>query len=157
MNKHILVACCSASGGTERAAREIAEAVDGELYRITPAQPYTGADLNWMDKGSRSSLEMADENCRPALAEPGKDLSGYDTVFLGFPIWWYVEPRVVDSFLEACDLSGRTVIPFATSGGSGIEKAEQRLRRQYPRVNWKAGRLLNRSGAAAWARQMIDG
>ena len=120
----ILIAYFSASGVTARTAKEMAKAAGADLYEICPAEPYTAADLNWMDQKSRSTLEMNDPACRPAIAAPAADLDQYDTVFVGFPIWWYVEPRIVDTFLERSDFSGKTVIPFATSGGSGIEKAE---------------------------------
>ena len=150
MNK-TLVAYFSASGVTARAAREIAEAVGADLYEICPAEPYTDADLNWTDKKSRSTVEMNDTACRPAIAEPVANMEQYDTVFLGFPIWWYVEPRIVDTFLESYDFSGKTVIPFAPSGGSGIGKAEKSLPQHCPKASWKRGKLIN-SGAAAWAK-----
>ncbi len=150
MNK-TLVAYFSASGVTARAAREIAEAVGADLYEICPAEPYTDADLNWTDKKSRSTVEMNDTACRPAIAEPVANMEQYDTVFLGFPIWWYVEPRIVDTFLESYDFSGKTVTPFATSGGSGIGKAEKSLQQHCPKASWKRGKLVN-SGAAAWAK-----
>lgn len=150
MNK-TLVAYFSASGVTARAAREIAEAVGADLYEICPAEPYTDADLKWTDKKSRSTVEMNDTACRPAIAEPVANMEQYDTVFLGFPIWWYVEPRIVDTFLESYDFSGKTVIPFATSGGSGIGKAEKSLQQHCPKASWKRGKLVN-SGAAAWAK-----
>ena len=150
MNK-TLVAYFSASGVTARAAREIAEAVGADLYEICPAEPYTDADLNWTDKKSRSTVEMNDTACRPAIAEPVANMEQYDTVFLGFPIWWYVELRIVDTFLESYDFSGKTVIPFATSGGSGIGKAEKSLQQHCPKASWKRGKLVN-SGAAAWAK-----
>ena len=155
MSKKVLVAYFSASGVTARAAKEIAQSVGGDLYEIRPAQPYTKADLDWTNKQSRSSLEMNDPASRPAIAEPAADLTQYDTVFLGFPIWWYVEPRIVDTFLEGYDFSGKTVIPFATSGGSGIGKAEESLRAHCPKAGWKKGRLLNGSGAGDWARQTV--
>ena len=150
MNK-TLVAYFSASGVTARAAREIAEAVGADLYEICPAEPYTDADLKWTDKKSRSTVEMNDTACRPAIAEPVANMEQYDTVFLGFPIWWYVEPRIVDTFLESYDFSGKTVTPFATSGGSGIGKAEKSLQQHCPKASWKRGKLVN-SGAAAWAK-----
>ena len=150
MNK-TLVAYFSASGVTARAAREIAEAVGADLYEICPAEPYTDADLNWTDKKSRSTVEMNDTACRPTIAEPVANMEQYDTVFLGFPIWWYVEPRIVDTFLESYDFAGKTVSPFATSGGSGIGKAEKSLQQHCPKASWKRGKLVN-SGAAAWAK-----
>ena len=122
-----LVAYFSASGVTTRAAKQIAEAVGADLYEIRPAEPYTSADLNWMDQSSRSTREMNDPACRPAIGAPVENMAQYDTVFVGFPVWWYVEPRIVDTFLEGYDFSGKTLIPFATSGGSGISKAERSL------------------------------
>ena len=152
--RRILVAYFSAGGTTRRAAEEIARAVDGDLWEIVPAQPYTAADLDWTDRKSRSTLEMNDPGCRPAMAASAPDLTGYDAVFIGFPIWWYVEPRIVDTFLEGCALSGKAVLPFATSGGSGIGRAEQRLRSLCPQAVWRPGRLVN-SGAADWARSAL--
>ena len=128
MSKKTLIAYFSASGVTARVAREMAQAVDADLYEIRPEQPYTSADLDWMDKRSRSTLEMNDPASRPAIAQAVENMAQYDTVLVGFPIWWYVEPRIVDTFLESYDFSGKTVIPFATSGGSGIGKAEESLR-----------------------------
>ena len=152
--KKTLVAYFSASGVTERAAKEIAGAVDADLYEILPAQPYTDADLDWTDKKSRSTAEMNDPACRPEIAGTVENMEQYDTVFVGFPIWWYVEPRIVDTFLESYDFSGKTVIPFATSGGSGIGGAEKSLREHCPKANWKQGKLVN-SGAAAWATYVL--
>lgn len=154
MNKKTLVVYFSATGTTARAAREIAEAAGADLYALTPAEPYTRADLDWTDKKSRTTMESHDPACRPAMAGRLPDLSGYDTVVLGFPIWWYEEPRIVDTFLETCGLSGKTVIPFATSGGSGITRAEQSLRSHAPGASWQKGALLN-SGAAAWAKRIL--
>lgn len=152
--KKTLVAYFSASGVTERAAKEIAGAVDADLYEILPAQPYTDADLDWTDKKSRSTAEMKDPACRPEIAGTVENMEQYDTVFIGFPIWWYVEPRIVDTFLESYDFSGKTVIPFATSGGSGIGGAEKSLREHCPKANWKQGKLVN-SGAGAWAKAVL--
>ena len=150
-----LVAYFSATGTTARAARRLAEAADADLFEIEPEQPYTPADLNWNDKNSRSSREMADEKCRPAVAGEAPDMSRYDTVFVGFPIWWYVEPRIIDTFLESHDLSGKTVVPFATSGGSGLGRAPQRMATLAPGATVTEGRLLNGSPDAnelrAWA------
>lgn len=152
--KKTLVAYFSASGVTERAAKEIAGAVEADLYEILPVQPYTDADLDWTDKKSRSTAEMNDPACRPEIAGTVEKMEQYDTVFIGFPIWWYVEPRIVDTFLESYDFSGKTVIPFATSGGSGIGGAEKSLREHCPKANWKQGKLVN-SGAAAWAKSVL--
>ena len=128
MGKKSLVAYFSASGVTAKAAEKIAAAAGADLYEIQPEEPYTPADLNWMDKKSRSTVEMNDPKCRPAIAEAVEDMEQYDTVWVGFPVWWYVEPRIVDTFLESYDFAGKKMIPFATSGGSGIQKAEKRLR-----------------------------
>ena len=152
----ILIAYFSASGVTARTAKEMAKAAGADLYEICPAEPYTAADLNWMDQKSRSTLEMNDPACRPAIAAPAADLDQYDTLFVGFPIWWYVEPRIVDTFLERSDFSGKTVIPFATSGGSGIEKAERSLKSHCPQANWKKGKLLNHMDAAAWTKSVLN-
>lgn len=154
MSGKILVAYFSASGVTARAAKEIAIATEADLYEIRPKKPYTAADLDWTDKSSRSSMEMNDPACRPAIAAPAPDLAQYDTVLLGFPIWWYVEPRIVDTFLESCDFSGKTIIPFATSGGSGISGAEKSLKAHLPEAQWKKGQLLHVADAAAWARTL---
>ena len=150
-----LVAYFSASGVTARAAGEIAQAVGADLYEIRPAEPYTRADLNWMDERSRSTLEMNDPACRPAIAEPAEHMEQYDTVFVGFPIWWYVEPRIVDTFLESYDFTGKAMIPFATSGGSGIARAERSLAQRCPGAVWKPGRLLH-GGAGDWARRAAE-
>ncbi len=156
MSKKVLVAYFSASGVTARTAKEMADAVGADLYEIRPEQPYSSADLNWMDKKSRTTLEMNDPDCRPAIAEPVQDMAQYDTVLIGFPIWWYVEPRIVDTFLESYDFSGKTMIPFATSGGSGIGKAEKSLQAHCPNASWKKGQLLNGSGAAEWAKRAVE-
>lgn len=138
-----LVAYFSASGTTAHAAKEIAEAVEADLYEICPIRPYTATDLDWNDKQSRSTAEMNDPTCRPDIAGAVKDMEQYDTIFIGFPIWWYVEPRIVDTFLESYDLAGKTMIPFATSGGSGIGRAEKSLREHCAKANWKQGKLVN--------------
>ncbi len=150
----ILVAYFSASGVTARAAEEIAQAAGGDLYEIRPAQPYTAAGLDWTHKQSRSSLEMTDPACRPAVAGAVADMARYETVFVGFPIWWGVEPRVVDTFLEGYDFAGKVMIPFATSGGSGMPYAQRHLRSQYPELDWREGKLVRRDGAE-WARSAL--
>ena len=151
---NILVAYFSASGVTARAAQRIAEAVGADVLEIEPAQRYTAADLDWNDPHSRSSVEMSDGSCRPAIAGAVASMDAYDTVFVGFPIWWGVEPRVVDTFLEAYDFSGKTMIPFATSGGSGIGRAEKSVREHCPAATWKRGGLVSASSAGAWAAGM---
>lgn len=152
MNGKTLVAYFSASGVTEDVAKKIAGELGAELHEIAPAQPYTAADLDWTNKKSRSTLEMDNENCRPALAQTSFDANGYDNVLIGFPVWWYVEPRIIDTFIESCDLAGKTLVPFATSGGSGIAKCEKHLKSLYPELNWQPGKLVNRGNAADWAR-----
>lgn len=155
MARKILVAYFSASGVTARAAEEIAAAVNGDLYEIVPAAPYTDADLDWRDAHSRSTVEMNDPTCRPAIAGALPDTAAYDTVFVGFPVWWYVEPRIVDTFIERGDFAGKTLIPFATSGGSGIAGAEKSLKAHCPAAKWKKGGLVN-GGAAAWAKRALE-
>ena len=156
MSKKILVAYFSAGGATASAARAVASAAGGELYEIKPAVPYTAADLDWNDSRSRSSVEMNDEACRPAIAGALPDLGQYDAVFLGFPIWWYVEPRIVDTFLDGCGIAGKALIPFATSGGSGIANVEKHLRQLYPAANWLPGKRLGRGGDESWARSAAE-
>ena len=150
----ILVAYFSASGVTARAAREMARAVGADLYEIRPREPYTAADLDWRDKTSRCTREMTDPASRPAVADRVEHMDAYDTVFVGFPIWWGVEPRVVDTFLESYDFTGKTVIPFATSGGSGMPYAQKHLQSQDPAFAWREGALVNR-GAAEWAQKAL--
>ena len=150
-----LVAYFSASGTTAKVAKELAAATGADLYEIAPATPYTRADLNWNNSGSRSSKEMNDNNSRPALASAVPDMSSYDAVFVGFPIWWYVEPRIIDTFLEGADLAGKTVVPFATSGGSGVARAAAHIRSVVPEANVTGGGLLNgrqsKARLKAWA------
>ena len=143
MNKKILVAYFSASGVTAKAAMILAEATGADLYEIQPEVPYTQADLNWMDKNSRSSVEMNDPLSRPEIAEMLPNMADYDTVFVGYPIWWYVAPHIINTFVESYDLSGKTLVAFATSGGSGIGKTVEELKKLYPDANWKDGKLLN--------------
>ena len=122
-----LVAYFSVSGTTERAAKNLAAAAGADLYEIKPEVPYTGADLNWMDSQARSTVEMHDKSSRPAIADKSANVQDYDVVFVGFPIWWYVAPTIINTFLEAYDFSGKTIILFATSGGSGFGETVQNL------------------------------
>lgn len=143
MSKKILVAYFSASGVTAKAAKALAEAAGADLYEITPEKPYTREDLNWNDKKSRSSVEMNDKTSRPAIAGNVADMSQYQTVFVGFPIWWYVAPTIINTFLESYDFSGKTVIPFATSGGSGMGKTNAGLAPSCPGATLLDGKMLN--------------
>ena len=138
-----LVAYFSASGVTARAAKSLAQAADADLYEIRPAQPYTDADLNWMDRNSRSSVEMNDRAFRPELADHDAPVAGHDTILLGFPIWWGVAPTIVNTFLESYDFSGKTIILFATSGGSGLGRTAQALSPSCPGATIKNGGMLN--------------
>lgn len=116
----ILVAYFSASGVTKRVAEKLAKATGAELFEIVPEQPYTADDLDWNNKQSRSSVEMNDRSCRPGISVRVSDMAQYDFVYVGFPVWWYREPSIIDTFMEAYDFSGKTVVPFCTSGGSGL-------------------------------------
>lgn len=145
----VLVTYFSASGATAKTANKLAKEVDGDVFEIEPKEKYTSADLNWMDKKSRSSVEMNDPASRPEIAKQVENMDMYDTVLVGFPIWWYVEPKIIDTFLDSYDFSGKTVIPFATLGGSGIENVEKNLQKEYPNINWGKGKLLNGS-VKAW-------
>ena len=138
-----LVAYFSASGTTARVAENLAKAAGADLYEIKPAVPYTKDDLNWMDQQSRSSVEMRDKGSRPALADADADIAAYDTIFVGFPIWWYIAPTIINTFLEAYDFSGKKVILFATSGGSGFGKAVENLQPSAPKAQIVAGEILN--------------
>lgn len=138
-----LVAYFSASGVTGSVAKTLAEAAGADLYEIRPEVPYTRADLNWMDKKARSSVEMNDPSYRPALADKDAKVEDYDVIFLGFPIWWYVAPTIVNTFLESYDFSGKKIILFATSGGSGFGKTVERLKGSCPGAVLMEGRMMN--------------
>lgn len=151
-----LVAYFSASGVTKNVAERLAKAVDADLFEIKPQVPYTNADLDWMNKKSRSSVEMSNPNSRPAIAETLPNMQDYDTVFVGFPIWWYVAPTIINTFLESYDFSGKTMVPFATSGSSSMGKTVDVLKKVCPSANWNAGKMLNHvsdSALADWAKQ----
>ena len=140
----VLVAYFSATGVTEGVAQQLAEVTGGDLHKIQPEQPYTDADLDWRDQQSRSSIEMKDKTSRPAITDKLPNMQDYNVVYVGFPIWWYTAPTIVNTFMEAYDFKGKTLIPFATSGGSTIQKACDDLKAAYPDLNWKEGKLLNR-------------
>ena len=138
-----LVAYFSCTGTTRQVAKQLAEVAGADLYEIAPKQAYTAADLDWTDKASRSSVEMADSTSRPEIGTTVEGMDRYDVVYVGFPIWWYTAPTIVNTFIESYDFKGKTLIPFATSGGSTIKKSCEDLRRTYPQLTWKEGRLLN--------------
>ncbi len=152
-----LVAYFSASGVTASLAEKLAEAAGADIYEIKPAVPYTDADLNWQDKNSRSSVEMNDKKFRPAIADTDADIAGYDTILLGFPIWWYVAPTIVNTFLESYDFSGKTIILFATSGSSGMGRSAEELR---PSVSESAiikdGKRFSAGASAAELKNWIS-
>lgn len=147
-----LVVYFSATGTTAAAARNIARLTNGELCEIVPVKAYTAADLNWRDKQSRSSVEMNDGAARPEIKAVNVDPTAYDVVFIGYPIWWDLAPRIVNTFMESCDLEGKTVIPFATSGSSSITNSASVLKRTYPALKWQEGRLLNGADDATLRR-----
>lgn len=138
-----LVAYFSATGTTAKAAKVLASAAGADLYEIKPAIPYSSADLNWMDKNSRSSLEMKDPHSRSALADSNAPVANHDVIFWGFPVWWYVAPTILNTFLESYDFSGKTIILFATSGGSGLGKSAAGLQSSAPDAKIVDGRLIN--------------
>ncbi len=141
----ILVAYFSASGVTAKAAKNLSEAAGAELFEIRPTVPYTQADLDWHDNNSRSSVEMRDVSSRPEIAEKVADMEKYEVIFLGFPIWWYVAPHIINTFLESYDLSGKKIVLFATSGGSGFGKTVEGLKQSCPGATITEGKLLNGS------------
>ena len=143
--KKRLVAYFSASGVTKKVAEMVAGAANCDLYEITPKVPYTTADLNWMDKKSRSSVEMSDKTIRPEIAGADLDVSAYDEILIGFPIWWYVAPTIINTFLESHDFTGKKIILFATSGGSGFGKTVKELQPSAPGAEIVEGKLLNRA------------
>lgn len=158
MSQKSLVVYFSCSGVTKKTAELLSDVAGADLFEIRPEVPYTKADLDWMDKKSRSTVEMNDPSSRPAIADKVEHMEQYDTVYVGFPIWWYVAPTIINTFLESYDFSGKTVIPFATSGGSGMGKTEAVLHALCPdSVNWKSSKMLNgydRAQMEAWVRTL---
>ena len=154
-----LVACFSASGVTAKLAGRLAEAIDADLFRILPQQPYTEADLDWMDSKSRSSVEMNDPDCRPAIQTRVTDMGQYDVVFVGFPVWWYREPSIVDTFMEAYDFTGKTVVPFATSGSSPIGDSGDNMKALAPGASVVKGQRFDADTdsetMARWAKEWL--
>ena len=159
MAESILVAVFSASGVTKRVGEEIARAAGADFYEIVPKDVYTAADLDWMNKRSRSSVEMNDPSARPEIAGPAPDMASYDTVIVGFPIWWGVAPRIIDTFLESYDFSGKKIIPFCTSGGSGVGRSDTALHKDVSGdAEWAKGRQINRpdeSQIRSWLNEVL--
>ena len=152
-----LVAYFSASGTTKKAAEMIASAVDADIYEIVPKQPYSKADLNWMDKKSRSSVEMSDKKYRPEIADANAHIDEYDEIILGFPIWWYVAPTIINTFLESYDFSGKKIILFATSGGSGFGNTVSELQISAPDAAIVEGKVFHKAAKkeiAEWVRSI---
>jgi len=153
----VLVAYFSATGTTAAAAKTVAEATEGDLFEIQPVKAYSDADLNWNDKRSRSTVEMKDKKARPEVASKVEDMNQYDIIFLGYPIWWYTAPRIINTFLEQYDLSGKRVILFATSGGSGFENSLTDLQPSAPGAKMEEGRLLNGAPSLEEVKAWTDG
>ena len=154
--KKTLVAYFSATGTTAAAAKQLAAAAGADLYEIKPAVPYTKDDLNWMNKKSRSSVEMNDKSSRPELADKSAAISGYDLILVGFPIWWYVAPTIINTFLESYDFAGKKIVLFATSGGSGFGKAVESLKGSCPGATIAEGKILNRIPDATELRKWVE-
>ncbi len=154
-----LVAYFSASGVTAKLAETLSEAIGADLYDIEPAVPYTKSDLNWMNKNSRSSVEMNNPASRPAIAGKRDNMDEYDTIFVGFPIWWYVAPTIINTFLESYDFTGKTIIPFATSGGSSMGKTNEKLQSSCPSAKLMEGKVWKKNAKAdelaAWAEGLL--
>lgn len=156
MSKRTLVAYFSVTGTTAGVAKRMAKEIGADLYEIRPKEPYTERDLDWTNKKSRSTVEMNDEGSRPELAEAVPDVSGYDTILLGFPVWWYVEPRIVDTFLDAAGIDGKRIATFATSGGSDVAGCVSHMRSLHPEAVWEKGKLLNSGDPVAWAKSVTE-
>lgn len=153
----ILVSYFSASGVTKKVSTQLADLLNADLEEIKPIQKYSNEDLDWQNSRSRSSLEMKDENSRPQIEKPIHDLSSYDVIFIGYPIWWYVEPRIVDTYLDNFNLDGKRIIPFATSGGSSIGGSIKHLKELYPSTKIEDGILLNHGINEESIRKLIKG
>ena len=154
-----VVAYFSASGVTEKVAKNLSSAIGADLFKIQPEQVYTKADLNWMDKKSRSSVEMKDRSSRPAIASKVEDMGQYEVVFVGFPVWWYREPSIIDTFAESYDFSGKTIVPFATSGGSDIGDSGKNIAELAKGARVDAGRKFSANASEAdlkaWAEKFL--
>ena len=155
-DKKVLVAYFSATGTTAGVAERLAKATGGDLFEIKPEQPYTDADLDWRDKQSRSSVEMADKSSRQAIASKVEDMSKYDVVFVGFPIWWYREPSIIDTFMESYNFSSKTVVPFATSGGSGMGDSGKIMQSLAPQAKVLSGKRFSSSVSEEELKKWAD-
>lgn len=151
-----LVAYFSATGTTEAVAKDLAKVAGATLYEIKPEVKYTAADLDWRDKQSRSTIEMQDKSSRPAIVKDLKDADSYETIYIGFPVWWYTAPTIINTFIETYGFEGKTVIFFATSGGSDVTGADKQFHAQYPDINWKPGKLLNRPSKKVLQDWVLD-
>ena len=157
--KKVLVVYFSATGNTRLVARQIADIAEADICEIVPVKPYSDADLDWTNQQSRSSVEMNNPKARPEIKAVSVNVRQYDYIFLGYPIWWNLAPRTVNSFIEAADLTGKTVIPFATSGSSTIANSVAVLKKSYPKIKWQTGKLLNRVGEkemGTWVSETIQ-
>lgn len=152
-----LVAYFSASGVTKSVAEKLAEAAEADLFEIVPQQPYTSEDLNWNDSQSRSSVEMNDRSCRPKISSSISDLSQYECVFVGFPVWWYREPSIIDTFLEAYDFSGKMIVPFCTSGGSGLGESVRNIQTFAQGADVRNGRRFSSGVSEEELKSWISG
>ncbi len=152
-----LVAYFSASGITAKVAERLSESIGADLHEITPKVRYTEADLDWRDKNSRSSVEMSNPASRPEIERVRDNMADYDTIYVGFPIWWYIAPTIINTFLESYDLTGKTIVPFATSGGSGMGKTNEMLQPSCTGAKLVDGKLfkadVSKQELAAWAEQ----
>ncbi len=152
-----LVAVFSASGVTKKVGEKIARIAGTDFFEIVPKEIYTDDDLNWMNKQSRSSIEMNDTYARPEIARTVSDMASYDKVIIGFPIWWGVAPRIIETFLESYDFSGKTIIPFCTSGGSGVGRSDEEIHKNVKGdVKWEKGTQINRPDETA-IKRLLDG
>ena len=152
----ILVAYFSASGSTAKIAEKLAKAADADLFEISPQQKYTSQDLNWMDKKSRSSVEMADRACRPAISSRVENMEDYDVIFVGFPVWWYREPSIIDTFMESYNFSGKTIVPFCTSGGSGLGDSSKNMQSLAKGSNVVDGKRLSVTASVNELKRWVD-
>ncbi len=153
----VLVTYFSASGVTKSVAQNIADSIGADLFEIRAKRPYTEQDLNWNDKNSRSTIEMNDKSSRPEIEVTVSKLDDYDTILIGFPVWWYTAPTIINTFIESLDLSGKALIPFCTSGGTGISGCERDLKNKYPEYNWKEGKRLTGNESKEFIKNWIGG